>query len=1755
MLTLLLMLFALASFTQTVITRSGTITTSETWSADTIKVTGDITIPDGITLSINPGTYVEVQGYYRINIQGRILAQGTANNRITFTAKDSVLTSNTGGWNGLKLKSIAVTNDSSKIEYCTFKYGNSYGPLWDDRFGGAILMFRASKVRVTNNFITKNRMAELSTIDISESSPLVAGNVIVDNNSQGILCSTGSSAKLFNNTIANNTKKGLVNYQSNPTVTNCIIYGNSSNLENTGSSPVITYCNIGNATVSGTGNINQDPKFIGTGKAPYGLLANSPCINTGDPSHSLSNVFYEYDIIGNTRIYIKNTDNKIDMGAYEFNPDLTSYIATPIKSEFYAKAGSPFELDLDILSYPSSYTVSLNNAPTGMTVVNDTIRWTPSDSHTNKSFSVSIIINNGNEIKTKNITLIVLDINSYGELPDEDIIWDADTIKVIGNLTLNNTRTLTIKPGVVVQFLGHYSLNIQGRLLAKGTKTDTITFISKDKTLTKTSGGWNGIRFDNTASTNDSTIIQYVKFSYGNAYTNNDENSYSNIDGGAIYINNSRKIRISDCLFEKNKCLISFGNGSGIYVRLSKTKITNNTFKNNYSDYGGSGIYCLQDTSYVFNNRFYLNESRVGGCAIGLNSSRALVVNNVLYNNTSSRLDVDGAIFIDGSNDTLINNTIANNTGNGICIRGNSYSPVITNCLSANNTLNTSSTNFKNGGSPIISNSYLNIVDANELFDHGFVDLGNNNFQLKGTSPFINKGKASTVFNNHNITTDCDGNSRIAHGTIDIGAFEYHGPEFVFVDKTCKINENPNNDILIDSVQVHYYGNSGTPTLKLLSGNEDNSITFNYVTGMLWVNDSTKFNYELNDSLVFKFATSVDTYKDTALLIVKLNDINDPPTAPVYVEIKIEENQKLNAVIDTIKVFDEDGNDELVYSFKYDNNAVGIVNSTGVLYVKDPNAFDFEKYSQYLLPEIIVSDGEYEVNIIPEIILIDLNEAPTIQSFTANINENTPNGSLIEHLNIFDSDNDTLTLEIISGNTNDAFIINNTDTTLRVNNSDALNFEETPVFNLKITVSDGELTDTANITINLKNLHGINPLQGSGRSNAVSFTINDTVYIGLGNNADTVLNDFWSYNSTDDIWKKIASFPGKARAGAVAFVINGKAYVGSGYNGGYQADSYFNDFYEYNPITNTWTKIADFAGVARHNAVAFAIGDTAYMGTGLASNGSTKDFWKYSPSANVWTALNGFPGYERTSAVAFVVKGKGYISGGVDINDSGTRVISDVQEYDPLTGLWTEKIFADGLNLTFNSATAIAAGDKAFICYGNFKKVVSYQPSTNNVEDLGDILNLGEDRSYPISFMLNDTAYFGLGYYYENTWDEVYSNEIVAIDLPISFAPSDITLSVNTIEENQPTNTLVGTITASDRNTADTHTFELASGSGDTDNSLFSITDNKLLATPLNFEEKETYSIRIKANDNDGNTFEKALEVIVLNVNDAPSDIVLGINTYAENNTIGDIALKSNLATSDGDMNDKHTYTFTAGTNDNESFSIDNGYIYPNTVFNYEYKNTYAIEVTSTDSSGASITKSFDIYIENVNEKPDSVTISNNAAYTSDNIGTIVGTFIALDVDQDDTHTFEFTSNDKTSIDDAKFYTIDAYNLVVNAPITTEKAFHELLIKVTDAGGLDTTSVLAIIVEEGVGIKLLQEASTVFKIYPNPTNGLLNIEQLNTNVNIKQIKLKDSNGGMIKSVDGVSGFNQLNLSEYKAGIYFIVLETNDKLYYKKVILE
>lgn len=105
--------------------------------------------------------------------------------------------------------------------------------------------------------------------------------------------------------------------------------------------------------------------------------------------------------------------------------------------------------------------------------------------------------------------------------------------------------------------------------------------------------------------------------------------------------------------------------------------------------------------------------------------------------------------------------------------------------------------------------------------------------------------------------------------------------------------------------------------------------------------------------------------------------------------------------------------------------------------------------------------------------------------------------------------------------------------------------------------------------------------------------------------------------------------------------------------------------------------------------------------------------------------------------------------------------------------------------------------------------------------------------------------------------------------------------------------TAVGMLSAIDPDAGDSFTYSLVAGTGDTDNSSFTITGTQLkTAQSFDYETKSSYSIRVRVTDSTGNPFEKALTINVTDVNEHTGPTIVSLSPV--NNASG-VPISSNL--------------------------------------------------------------------------------------------------------------------------------------------------------------------------------------------------------------------------------------------------------------------
>ncbi|XID90250.1 Ig-like domain-containing protein [Paenibacillaceae bacterium WGS1546] len=95
-------------------------------------------------------------------------------------------------------------------------------------------------------------------------------------------------------------------------------------------------------------------------------------------------------------------------------------------------------------------------------------------------------------------------------------------------------------------------------------------------------------------------------------------------------------------------------------------------------------------------------------------------------------------------------------------------------------------------------------------------------------------------------------------------------------------------------------------------------------------------------------------------------------------------------------------------------------------------------------------------------------------------------------------------------------------------------------------------------------------------------------------------------------------------------------------------------------------------------------------------------------------------------------------------------------------------------------------------------------------------------------------------------------------------APTDIILSNNEVNQSAGANAIIGTLTTTDEDEADTHTYSLVSGAGGEDNESFNISGVELRANDASQLSAGNYTVRIQTTDSGIATYEKAFTITVV---------------------------------------------------------------------------------------------------------------------------------------------------------------------------------------------------------------------------------------------------------------------------------------------------
>jgi len=254
----------------------------------------------------------------------------------------------------------------------------------------------------------------------------------------------------------------------------------------------------------------------------------------------------------------------------------------------------------------------------------------------------------------------------------------------------------------------------------------------------------------------------------------------------------------------------------------------------------------------------------------------------------------------------------------------------------------------------------------------------------------------------------------------------------------------------------------------------------------------------------------------------------------------------------------------------------------------------------------------------------------------------------------------------------------------------------------------------------------------------------------------------------------------------------------------------------------------------------------------------------------------------------------------------------------------------------------------------------NYVPVANDVFDF--IVTDGDGVNDIFS---NFTSESTLGLTSDLFWYKDYTQGNAKYLVEVKSAPSEIILSNNLISENSDIGTVVGNFSVLDSNSNDQHNYQLLNNA----NSRFIIVNNQLAVlnnSLFDFETTSSHDITVRVTDSSSLSFDKTFTIMLSDVNESPTNILLSENSIEENTDENTVI--ATLSTVDIDANDQHNYQLVDTASGAFVVSGNQVLVADSTLLDFESNPTLSITVRTTDNGGETFEKTFVIGLIDVDE-------------------------------------------------------------------------------------------------------------------------------------------------------------------------------------------
>jgi N-acetylneuraminic acid mutarotase len=309
---------------------------------------------------------------------------------------------------------------------------------------------------------------------------------------------------------------------------------------------------------------------------------------------------------------------------------------------------------------------------------------------------------------------------------------------------------------------------------------------------------------------------------------------------------------------------------------------------------------------------------------------------------------------------------------------------------------------------------------------------------------------------------------------------------------------------------------------------------------------------------------------------------------------------------------------------------------------------------------------------------------------------------------------------------------------------------------------------------------------GTPRDDGTHFKIGNKHFVGTGREVGFgCTRDFYAFDESTLNWSNVTSLPsGKERQYASAVSWNGKGYLFGGVDG---SGNYLNDFWCYDPLSNSWTSLNPLPASGRGGMVEFVIQDTLYIIGGRNANGILNEVWCYSFNDQSWSQKNALPSYGIWRGIAFTYQEMGYIGLGKNNLNNQTGFNADFLSYQSTTDTWS---VVPNLNLGEKTYVGYAQNDSLLFLFGGVTPSNQLLTTTERLHLSDFTLDIlpdftGVARKGGCAFLVQDDLYYTTGVSTDTRFNETWRianitdlAELSGIELNIYPNPTSTDLSI-----------------------------------------------------------------------------------------------------------------------------------------------------------------------------------------------------------------------------------------------------------------------------------------------------------------------------------------------------------------------------------------